>query len=272
VVTDDAATWQPIAATSEQSKITIADYAEVTKNDQHLAIQLAPHSTWGTWEWQSAVPQPDPEHYKDVDNIFMEFSFSNAFTVPSPQPFDTFRAKSGLVATRHYALNEGVLPKAVEYVACQMERAGPYSLLEKVRAVAYGDPTYLGALEGNTLSHGFPEYVRDFNAAFLALPALPSTILTGATVTPDVVVRSIPTPKNGTYLLVANVGLAAQPKVTIKLPAKGTITNAATGESLATSADGTSLTLAMGSSQMKALLLQPAPPEEKKEAPATEKK
>ncbi len=126
-----------------------------------------------------------------------------------------------------------------------------------MRAVANGDPTYIGYLYGSALNHGFPQYFRDFNAAFLALPALPSKILPGAASAPDVVVRSIPTPRNGTYLAVANTGVKAQPSVTVKLPVKGSsVTNAATGASVPLNADGASVTLNMGPAQLQSLLIQ----------------
>ncbi|MGQ9737133.1 MAG: hypothetical protein ACUVR7_13630 [Armatimonadota bacterium] len=64
----------------------------------------------------------------------------------------------------------------------------------ELRAMAYDDPFYLGYLVGNTHYRGFPEYVRRFNAAFLALPALPSQRLNDACAAPEVVVRLIPTP------------------------------------------------------------------------------
>ena len=43
--------------------------------------------------------------------------------------------------------------------------------------MAHGDPTMIGYLVGCNFGRGFPQYVRNFNANFLALPALPSQVV-----------------------------------------------------------------------------------------------
>ena len=48
----------------------------------------------------------------------------------------------------------------------------------------------LGYLLGGNLGRGFPQYVREFNANFLALPALPSERLSGASDDKEIVVRA----------------------------------------------------------------------------------
>jgi len=260
IVTDNAAEWQKIANSPDQKdgKLVVANFDTVLKDDANYKAQISPPSTWGQWEWQHAAPQADPANYKNVDGVMMDYAFNNLYTIDSPAAFDAFRAKSGLAITRHYPLNEGVVNKdLLGYFSCDVDRAGPYSVLSEVRAVANGDPTYIGYLYGSALNHGFPQYFRDFNAAFLALPALPSKILPGAASAPDVVVRSIPTPRNGTYLAVANTGVKAQPSVTVKLPVKGnSVTNAATGANIPLNADGASVTLNMGPAQLQSLLIQ----------------
>ena len=60
-----------------------------------------------------------------------------------------------------------------------IERAGPYCMMAEALAMANGDPTMLGYLLGGNFGRGFPQYVREFNANFLALPALPSERLVG---------------------------------------------------------------------------------------------
>jgi hypothetical protein len=85
---------------------------------------------------------------------------------------------------------------------------------------------------GNSYQRGFPEYVRAFNAAFLALPALPSTVVKDASPDPDVVVRMIKTPKHGTYLAVVNVAITEKRNIPITLPVSGKVTDAATGAPL----------------------------------------
>lgn len=260
IVTDNVAEWEKIAAAPEQKegKLQIAGFDTVVKNDGNARAQLTPPSTWGQWEWQHSAPQADPANYKNVDGVMMDYSFNNLYTIGSPEAFEGFRSKAGLAITRHYPLNEGVVDKnLLGYFSCDVDRAGPYSVLSEVRAFANGDPTYIGYLYGSALNHGFPQYFRDFNAAFLALPALPSTILAGAASAPDVVVRSIPTPRNGTYLAVANTGVKAQPAVTVKLPVRArSATNAATGANIPLNPDGASVTLDMGPAQLQSLLIQ----------------
>jgi hypothetical protein len=101
---------------------------------------------------------------------------------------------------------------------------------------------------------GFPQYARNFNTAFLALPALPSQPVADAASDDEVVVRMIPTPSHGTYLAIVNTGLTAKQNVTITLPSQGAVTDAATGQQLNAS-DG-KLTLSMYPCQLRALRIQ----------------
>ena len=80
-------------------------------------------------------------------------------------------------------------------------------MLAEARALANGDPRFIGYLTSNNMQRGFPEYVRAFNQAFLALPALPSTLLKDAASNPEVVVRAIRTPKNANWFAIINTSL-----------------------------------------------------------------
>ena len=133
---------------------------------------------------------------------------------------------------RHYSLNENQMDGKLGYFVSDVERAGPYCMMAEARAMANGDPRYLGYLLSNTLARGFPEYVRAFNAAFLALPALPSTVAIGATADPEIVVRVIPASTHDTYVMAVNTGFTSKQDVSIRLPESGTVTNAATGRVL----------------------------------------
>lgn len=255
VVTDDVELWTKLLKEGG-GKARVADIDEVVKNGEYLKAQLAPVPTWAEWEWNYSSPQPDPANYQDVDGVLVSYAFNKIYTVSSPEAFDAFRNNSGLAAIRHYSLNEHTLDRITGYFVTDVDRAGPYGMLPQVLAVANGDPTMLGYLSSAIFNQGFPEYFRDFNAAYLALPALPSKVVADATATPGVVVRQIPTPAHGTYLAVANTGLTAQPNVIVRLPAKGKVTNAATGESLPVSADGTSVKLAMKPCQLQSLRIE----------------
>ena len=105
-------------------------------------------------------------------------------------------------------------------------------------------------LYGNSNRRGFPAYVRNFNQAFLALPALPSEVVPGASSDPEVVVRAIKTEKNGTYYSVVNIGFGEKKDVTVTLPGAASIDDAATGKPLVAS---NKLTLSMYPAQLMAL-------------------
>jgi hypothetical protein len=196
---------------------------------------------------QHSNPIPDPQNYKDVNGVLMTMAFNRVYTAASPKPFDLFRGPSGLALERHYSLNENMMfdkndkPK-LGYFAADIERAGPFCMAGEALAMANGDPDYIGYLVGRTFMRGFPQYVRNFNTAFLSLPALPSERLSGAASNDKVVVRQIKTPKGGTYLAVVNTGMTDANAVKIKLPA-GKVTDAATGETLKSSGGAVELTL-----------------------------
>ena len=231
VVTDDADAWTKILQDPAHKNLRALRFDAVVRGDSHFAALTRPRGTWDKWEWQHSDPEADPAGYKDTDGALLTYSFNRAYTTASPRAFDAFRTRSGLAAIHHYPLNEDSMDKSLGYLASDMEYAGPYCLLGEAQAVAYGDPRYLGYLAASSFNRGFPEYVRAFNAAFLSLPALPSEMLTGASSDPKVVVRTIKTPKHGTYLAVVNVGLTDR-RVSVTLPAKGKVADAATGKAL----------------------------------------
>jgi len=250
VVTDDLELWRKLLAAPEHEKVTPWSYSDVVRGNDHLKACLAPPPTWGKWEWNHSIPPPDPARYVDTPGILMTYPFNRAYTVSSPEAFDAFRSASGLAIVRHDPLNENAMEKKLGYFVCDVERAGPYCMLGEARAMAYGDPRYIGYLAGASFNRGFPEAVRDFNAAFLSLPALPSKVLEGACADPEVVVRAIEAPPHGTWLAVVNVGLKAR-SVVVALPARGKVVDAPTGEALE-AADG-KLALTLGPCQLKAI-------------------
>jgi hypothetical protein len=104
-------------------------------------------------------------------------------------------------------------------------------MLAEARALADGDPRFIGYLSAGSFQRGFPEYVRAFNQAFLALPALPGKLIEDVSSNPDVKVRAIATPKDGTWYAVVNTGMKDARNVKIK-PQKSELTNYLTGEKL----------------------------------------
>ena len=191
----------------------------------------------------------------------MTHAFNRLYTVSDPATMDVFRTPSGLAMVRHYSLNENMTftnddkPK-LGYFCVDVERAGPHCMMAEAMAMANGDPRYLGYLTGRTYARGFPQYVRNFNTAFLSLPALPSTRLPTASSDQQVVVRSMSTDEFGTYLAVVNAGATSRDAVQITLPQGGTVTDAATGEQL--NAPGGKLQLNLYPWQLRAIHIQPA--------------
>lgn len=264
MITDDVATWQKIVEQPEQlpaaegKKIALITVQDVAQKHLYLDALLAPPLTWGGWEWQHASPKADPNNYKDVEGIMLSEAFNRVYTVADPATFDAFRAPAGLTIVRHYTLNENMMfdkdnKPNLGYFVADVERAGPFCMMPEAYAMANGDPTQIGYLVGQTFTRGFPQYARNFNTAFLSLPALPSTIVAIASSDKEVVVRSIPTEKYGTYLSVVNLGMTSK-VASIKLPVAGKVTDAATGEPI-DALNGT-VNLSMYPCQLRALRIQ----------------
>ncbi len=259
-ITDTPAAWEDVLQRPEhkmrEQVAPILTPRQVAEQGLYLAGLLAPGLNWGEWEVHHARPADDPANYQQTPGVMLTHAFNRAYTALDPATFDLFRAPAGLTAIRHYALNENMMVDANDqdmlgYFVADFEPAGPYCMMAEALAVAHGDPTQLGYLTGGNYGRGFPQYVRDFNANFLALPALPSQVIDGAASQPGVVVRAIDAGENGVYLAVVNTGLEAAKGVTITLPKAGAVKRLATGEAVAV--NGGRVTLDLGACQLVAL-------------------
>ncbi len=267
---DDPPTWDKVngtlpwqwrfAPTPWQPFVDAGKYGEmITRMKAPTADTLAK----GGAERDHSAPPADPSRYVDVEGVHMAMPFSRLFTVSSQKQLDAFRAKSGLAIVRHFNLNEedgqdagspaGPMSKKVGYFVTDVDHVGPYSMLAEARSVAFGDPRYVGYLASSNFSRGFPEYTRAFNAAYLALPALPSTMVASAASDPEVIVREIKTDTHGTYYAVVHTGLVAKTGVTVKLPATGTIHDLVSNLDIGSSSSALSLPLYPG--ELRALLV-----------------
>ena len=185
----------------------------------------------------------------------MTYTFNKAYTVGSIPAFDRFRSKSGSAVIRHYCLNEDAM-EGLGYFVSDMEWHHCYAMLAEARAMANGDPRYIGYLASSAFNKASLPYVREFNANFLALPALPSEIVNDATNDAEVVVRRIDTENNGTYLAIINTGLTDKFDVKVKLPFQADAMDAATGNILQS---GTSeIVIDMYPAHLKSLIIYPA--------------
>ena len=254
VVTDDATAWSKLKAQAGQENLRVASYEEVVRGNRHLEALLSHRETWANWEWQHSCPRADPENYRGAEGILMTYTFNRAYTVSDGRGFAAFRAASGLAAVRHYFLNESEMHEDLGYFVADVERAGPYCMLAEARAVAYGDPWYIGYLASNCFNRGFPEHARLFNAAFLSLPALPSEMVEDGCADAEVIVRRIRTKEHGTYFAVVNTGLESKESVTVRLAASGSVTDAVTGKRL--DRDGDALRMSLGPCQLRTVLVR----------------
>ncbi len=241
VVTDDPERWRKLVK-------DVTDIADPALASDHLCLREreTPTSTWGPWEWQHACPADDPQHYRQLDRVWLTMSFHKLFSVNDPEAFDAFRNGSGTDSVvRHYGLNENMVRDGdvnakeskgiIGYAIADFERAGRACMLSEVHAMANGDPVNLGYLMGSTYTRGFPGPVREFNENFLALPALPSKVVKGACSDPEVVLREIDCTKQGQgrYYALVHVGMEAKKGVKVKFPAGGaSVTHIVSGRQL----------------------------------------
>ena len=172
VANEDMPTWEKILAdASKYPWVKPYDFREIVDRDMHLRGLQTFAENWDKWETAHSTPPDDPQTYFDSDGVMLSYTYNRLYTVSSPRPFDAYRSKAGLAIMRHYSLNENEMSvgndEILGYFVCDVERAGPYSMMAEARAVAYGDPYYLGSLTANSNKRGFPQYVRRFHAAFL---------------------------------------------------------------------------------------------------------
>lgn len=208
---------------------------------------LADAGNWGEWEWQHSLPSADPARYKGTPGVFMTLTVNRSHTFAA-ETAEAFRAKDGLAMIRHYTLNEDATKvgndiRVLGYFASDMDYAGPFVMLPEALAVAHGDPRYLGYLSSTFFNRGNPAIVRKFNANFLALPALPSTVEPTYSSDPDVVVRKIVAGENGVWLAAINIAREKN-TVRVRVPKSGRFIDAVTGAELAASRADIELTLA----------------------------
>ncbi len=266
VITDDLETWSELG-------IQARAWDEVGRDGGYLEAALTQGGNWPEhtcedvekrmYEWEHSNPRPDPANAKDMNGFLFTYPFNRLYTTSDPTGFEAFRGPAGVAMLRHYSLNENTMSVAREganpdsilgYFAHDVDRAGPYSMLAEARALAHGDPRYIGYLASNRYNRGFPQYVRAFNSAFLALPAVQSEVWANATDAAEVIVRAYHTEAHGTYLAVINTGMESADEVVITLPSQSRVADAVSGDEIL--AQGAELTMNLYPGQVRALLVE----------------
>jgi hypothetical protein len=248
LVNDDPATWDPLMPLPDISSWWVSTpIADVVEEHRYQQAALAGPGDWSTYEMWHSAPPPDPETYRNLPLTRLTLAINRCYTVESPEVLEHFADAGGanLAVTRMYYLNEDRLLTAeddesgdwgdnglIGYYVADMERSGPFSMMEELLAVANGNARFIGHLTGNSFNRGFPVHARRFYAAFLSLPALPSTVLAGAADQAGVVARRIPTTTHGTWYAVANTNRTPAAGVTVSFAETGHLIDSATGRIL----------------------------------------
>ncbi len=239
-VTERPDLWQPIfTAIGDPGRVLLTPQQVVQQNLYQNGL-VSPGLNWAPWEVHHANPADDPSNYQSLEGVMLTHAFNRRYTVLDPASMDMYRTRNGLAMVRHYGLNEDMLYDAFNkpklgYSVVDIERAGRACMEAEVLAVANGDPTMIGYLVGSNFVRGWPAVVREFNANFLALPALPSQSLDSATDNPAIVVRQIVTDEHGTYLMVINPTTVAHSGVAVQVPGGVTSLEAlVSGDTIAT--------------------------------------
>ena len=274
VVTDDPAWWDAFARKQPDSSwfrwaLTPRSFDRVVSgNDYGLSLQFReqisppPDRTESFHSAAGGRPRPLPAEQSSDAHV----SHRPAVHRRTGRCDGAVSNPRGANVVRHYTLNEddhdrnkgtSNLPfdGQVGYVAVDCDRAGPHVRLLEARAIASADPTNLGYLCASSFSTGFPGHVRRFNQAYLAVPALPSTIVAQAASDSEVVVREIKTPRHGTYYMVVNTGMRSKPHVTVHLPVRGKVRDLVEHREL----EGSLLHLALDSAELRSYHVPPGP-------------
>jgi len=198
-----------------------------------------------------------PDLYKDTKGIEIFAPANYLCYADLPDYLNYFRTADGLAVSNIVSYDEigsrSINPK---YEGNMITPGGaPFSMALELLAYFHGDARTLNYTV-YTYGRGFADAHRRFAQAFLALPAIPGTVVDQGD--KDVKVRIYPS-SNGTYIGVAYKGYTAK-KITIKVPgkAKSKIINLVTNENVPvrTVGDEFQFNLASGPMELDAFLIQ----------------
>ncbi len=199
-----------------------------------------------------------PELYRNIPGIQLFAPANYLCYADKPDYLNYFQVKDGLAVSNVVSYDEegsrSINPK---YEGNMITPGGPaFSMALELLAYFHGDARTLNYTV-YTYGRGFADAHRRFAQAFLALPAIPGTIVDQGDV--EVKVRAYPSP-HGVYVGVAYRGYVGK-KLMVQVPgisAGATVTNLVTGEAMpATFANGAmSFELPSGPVELNAVLIK----------------
>jgi hypothetical protein len=199
------------------------------------------------------------ENYRGVDGVAFFAPVCLRYVADNPEYLDYFKTGDGL-AVDHQVLYEETIAyysQRPKFEGSMITPGGPaFAMAPELWAWFYGDANTI-SFSTYTFGRGFADSHRRFAQAFLALPAIPGTVVDQSD--EDVKVRSYPS-ANGTYVGVAHKGYAAK-NLTIKVPAGkpgAVLKNLVTNQTVPTTTVGNDLQfdLEAGPMELDAFLIQ----------------
>ncbi|MFH1476073.1 MAG: hypothetical protein ABIH24_01070, partial [Verrucomicrobiota bacterium] len=193
------------------------------------------------------------------------------YTADNPKFLNFFKTGEGVAIGDAFPYNEELFVGNCYNLAAAsaVEHAGPFCMMEEILSMAHADPTRIMINMHEPLQRGFPQYARDFAAAYLALPAIQSEVLADAVQPQDnaIVVRQYKT-DYGIYMAVINRAFdlkERQVKITVKAEpaAVATVQDLVTGKDLTFEPDGRdriSLAVAIQPMQLRSFCVIPKIP------------
>ncbi len=248
IITDDTSAWSMINNDSRwqyrYSAVSRTNWLSNLRYDNMLFHMSLPDESVFTTpvpsnqDWKNnshgyATPPADPLRYTNDTGVLMTMPFGKQFTLDDSALIAKFKNQSGIAMMHHFPLNEDdghgnyatdtkngsfnnwPMSGHFGYFVSDVERATPFTMLAEVRAIAEGDPFWLGYLSSNSFNTGAPQDLRRFNQAYLAWPAVNSTKVSNAVVDPEIVVREISTASQGKFVAVFNTGMSEKNNIQI---------------------------------------------------------
>jgi hypothetical protein len=201
----------------------------------------------------------DMNLYRDAGQLQILAPASDRHMADSPAYLAWFRSNAGLAVSNMVSYDEGGYKRVNPKYECNMMTPGgpAYSMALEVLAWFHGDARTL-TWTAYTYGRGFAQAHRRFAQAFLALPAVPGTVLSQAD--PELRLRQYPTAA-GVYVGAANTGFSAK-TVTATVPGRWTkppvVTDLVSGAVLPSriTADAATFDLQVGAMELNAYLIR----------------